>query len=1022
MEHTSLFLNGPKLGIVTSPQDVTGVIGIATFTGIATASFPTSSDGINDGSIELKWYYDGSRILDTSEDSTSNASIAGFTSALGYGSTITISGLDVYDNEKEVYFLADYVPTAYSQPIGTTVTAGTARSTGNAYNELVKSGIATIGISPYIEITSQPEDGSAFGTNTLTYSVDARIVPSGGDLSFQWQFNNEDLSDGNIPLAIENPIDPAAIITITGDDGSSASVDSSQLTTYDGFVTGVTYTITASNDVATKCYAVGGGGGSSTERDVLGGAGGSASGRFTFLKDKTYKLRVGGKGKKGGVAGYSASVGGGGGYSGGGDGGGGHGKGGGGGGFTGLFIDSISQSNAILIAGGGGGGANYPSPGGMGGGLIGGDATAPWESNQYVTGKGGTQSAGGKSGRYYTMGPEYYHGQDGSALQGGSAVGVGVTYSISAGGGGGGYYGGGGGAPYNNLCCKDGGGGGGSSFFHSTLIRYGETTSGSANDPITDGSFRFEILNTVDEKDWSAEGTVTNAAPANAAGNGPIKNAFDGSLTYYWTSIPNEISKYTFPSIVTGTKFEIYMSTSLGNTNFSVNGQSSSSVPDSGNAPGWKNVTDAVTASGLGGLSYITVVEVANAYSQAVYAIRVDGKMLVDPTYLTIAGSQTKTLSITATSARVESYIGSIRCKVTADGVQKSPVYSRSASWVLLNRNLLKYEVVDEENAILSHVGEQNLDDGLLSLSYSDISSGNLMSLNHNSEQNPRNQLIIVYPPEKDLSVTITIAGAVGSENGNRGGPGGVSSFEFVLKNNTEYVFLVGPGGVSPSPGGGYGAGGGTFFYRGSQIIACVGGGGGGGPCGVGGRGGGINMSGTYGTGGAAGLGGVRVEQGQLPTRGYFPGSSETSYTPFFKTEDAMEGGRVSACTWGSWYINRAYSPCKEIGTVYFRGNDGTENTSTAKIKRSYKPGPGGGSAEEGQRGWIYRFNGGNGGWGESVGYNGDGGGGAIGGQGGHRSHSGGGGGSGFSNGEPTNVKNLDDNTSSGYFKIELNE
>ena len=38
--------------------------------------------------------------------------------------------------------MADYVPTAYSQPIGTTVTAGTARSTGNAYNELVKSEIA----------------------------------------------------------------------------------------------------------------------------------------------------------------------------------------------------------------------------------------------------------------------------------------------------------------------------------------------------------------------------------------------------------------------------------------------------------------------------------------------------------------------------------------------------------------------------------------------------------------------------------------------------------------------------------------------------------------------------------------------------------------------------------------------------------------------------------------------------------------------------------------------------------------
>ena len=356
MEHTSLFLNGPKLGIVISPQDVTGVVGIATFTGISTASFPTSSDGVNDGSIELKWYYDGSRILDTSEDSTSNASIAGFTSALGYGSTITITGLDVNDNEKEVYFEADYVPTAYSQPIGTTVTAGTARSTGNAYNELLKSEIATIGIYPIIEITSQPEDVTTVGSQAVTYSVDARKYPGGGDLSFQWQFDNEDVSDGSITSAVDNSIAPASTITITGDNGSSVSVDSSQISTYDGFVTGVTYTITVSNDVTTKCYAVGGGGGSSIERLVTGGGGGSASGTFTFLKDKVYKVRVGGGGKKGGS----------GGYSGGGNGGGGHGKGGGGGGFTGLFIDtidttlgasaSVAHGNAILVAAGGGGG------------------------------------------------------------------------------------------------------------------------------------------------------------------------------------------------------------------------------------------------------------------------------------------------------------------------------------------------------------------------------------------------------------------------------------------------------------------------------------------------------------------------------------------------------------------------------------------------------------------------------------------------------------------------------------------
>ena len=65
---TSLFLNGPKLGIVTDPQSV-NVIGFATFTGIATATFPDTNFDLDGGSIAFKWYFDGSQILDTTEDS-----------------------------------------------------------------------------------------------------------------------------------------------------------------------------------------------------------------------------------------------------------------------------------------------------------------------------------------------------------------------------------------------------------------------------------------------------------------------------------------------------------------------------------------------------------------------------------------------------------------------------------------------------------------------------------------------------------------------------------------------------------------------------------------------------------------------------------------------------------------------------------------------------------------------------------------------------------------------------------------
>ena len=55
---TSLFLNGPKLGIVTDPQSVSDSIGVATFTGIATATFPDTNFSLDGGSICLLYTSD----------------------------------------------------------------------------------------------------------------------------------------------------------------------------------------------------------------------------------------------------------------------------------------------------------------------------------------------------------------------------------------------------------------------------------------------------------------------------------------------------------------------------------------------------------------------------------------------------------------------------------------------------------------------------------------------------------------------------------------------------------------------------------------------------------------------------------------------------------------------------------------------------------------------------------------------------------------------------------------------------
>ena len=484
---TSLFLNGPKLGIVTDPQSQTDVIGVATFTGIATASFPNPTDGVNDGSIEINWYFDGSQILDTAEDSNSNASIVGFSSATGTGSTITINGLTTDDNNKEVYFTADYIPSAYSQPAGSAVTAGTARSTGNAFNDPLQSGIGTITVFPVIEITSQPSGQLVSVDDIATYSIAAQKTPGGGIVRYQWQLNGNDLSDGTTTRTV---IDGGtAKIAITSDAGDDIEIDFSQVSSYDSFVTGRVYTLTADANVTTKLFATGAGGGRSNQRSVSGGAGGSSEGTFTFVKDQAYKLRIGGAGANAGA----------GGFSGGGNGGGGVGLGGGGGGFTGLFSDSITIGNTVIIAGGGGGGANDPAGGGSGGGLNGGaGGNGPGPRG----GGGGTQSAGGSGGS-----------GGGGALQGGPG----------AAGGGGGYYGGAGGNPFP-ICCADGAGGGGSGYIGG--VTDGTTTNGTggaANGG--DGSFRIEFTAASKEVTTTVTGSNTTNLTINAeaTANGTIR-------------------------------------------------------------------------------------------------------------------------------------------------------------------------------------------------------------------------------------------------------------------------------------------------------------------------------------------------------------------------------------------------------------------------------------------------------------------------------------------------------------------
>ena len=64
---TTLDLNGPKLSFSTQPVGaaISVASGIATFTGIATATFPSDQPtrSTNTGSIAYQWYKDDAAII-----------------------------------------------------------------------------------------------------------------------------------------------------------------------------------------------------------------------------------------------------------------------------------------------------------------------------------------------------------------------------------------------------------------------------------------------------------------------------------------------------------------------------------------------------------------------------------------------------------------------------------------------------------------------------------------------------------------------------------------------------------------------------------------------------------------------------------------------------------------------------------------------------------------------------------------------------------------------------------------------
>ena len=324
---TELDLNGPILSFTTQPVGVgSTVTGSVTLTGIATATFPNSAD--NTGILSYRWYKGGVALTDG-------------TNITGSGTTqLTVSNLQSpNDNGSEYFLRVDY---------------NSSSDTGNAINEPLDSIVGIVTVAPLIEIIAEPTTRQVGVNADSTFSVNASLTDETyGDVSYQWQIDGVNVSDGSI----------SKVITTS----TLVATDVDRTFTSDGNLN----LIDATNVVLVVAGAQGGGGGDDSGGSGAGGFNGRA-GRLPYIDGtRTLSFKIGKAGNGGGVGNQNAGGSGGassyarGGNGGGAGAGGWSGGGGGGGGATAVY-DSVKGGYTIISAGGGGGGGgshNRPSPG-----------------------------------------------------------------------------------------------------------------------------------------------------------------------------------------------------------------------------------------------------------------------------------------------------------------------------------------------------------------------------------------------------------------------------------------------------------------------------------------------------------------------------------------------------------------------------------------------------------------------------------------------------------------------------------
>ena len=185
---SDLDLNGPTLSFSTQPVGTSCSVasGIATFIGIATATFPDTQTerDTNTGTVTHQWY-SGTTAL--SDGTTSGVTITGSATT-----TLTLSGLtSPLPISGQVFVQAGYDPNDLSP---------------NAINEPLNSDSADLTVFPTISIDTQPVDRNVVEDIETSFSVVASTSDGSTGLGYQWYLNDSQISGAtSSTLSITRP-------------------------------------------------------------------------------------------------------------------------------------------------------------------------------------------------------------------------------------------------------------------------------------------------------------------------------------------------------------------------------------------------------------------------------------------------------------------------------------------------------------------------------------------------------------------------------------------------------------------------------------------------------------------------------------------------------------------------------------------------------------------------------------------------------------------------------------------------